>query len=866
MFTLISQLKLRYKLSLILLIPTLGLLYFSIYTLWDRFNTAQEMQDLQELSQVVLKSADLVYELQRDRGLSEMYVRNNGEQFSQDMKVEFARTDKKLLEYHTLINGLNNRRFYPALKSYLDEADKSLNGLPTLREEVNKLNLTIDQVLQRYVSINQPLFALINAATMLTSNKNLFLKGIANLRMIQAKEKASIERYVLLKVFTRKSFDTGEYRDFVELVDAQKLYLEQLNVYADSIVYKKIAETTANSSVMRQAEEFRRTAYNSLDGVQENVNPDEWFKIQSDKVDLMKQFEELLTNDFSETAKILGAQATQDFQYSLWLTLAILLLSGVLGYKVLVSITRPVAQAVGISKAIAEGNLDNHIVSKGKDETGQLLSTLAVMQTQLRNQIFEEKRIADEALRINRALESVSTSVLIADDKLQIIYVNEAAIHMFAKIQDTQEDRQILSWREQLEGKSLMQLYQSANLTYDWMESLSSTYHMRLSIGGLELDSTANPIINKQGKRLGVVIEFTDHTAEVATEQEVGKVMQSAANGDFSQRIVLNNKAGFFKNLSAAFNQILDYNQRMIQDLTRVLGALAKGDLSQNIENVYAGTLEQLKNDINATVGKLTSVMSAIKSTSESVNAAASEISNGNISLSQRTEEQAASLEETAASMEEMTGTVQQNADNARKATQLASSARERAKQGQTIVSGAVDSILKIRHSSKKVADIIGVIDEIAFQTNLLALNAAVEAARAGEQGRGFAVVASEVRNLAQRSASAAKEIKQLIQDSVVKVEEGTKLVGESGKALEEIVTAVQRVNDIISEIAAASAEQSAGIHQVNKAIAQMDEMTQQNAVLVEEVSSASQSMSVQAQALKEHIAFFKVSGREEAR
>ncbi|MEN9461354.1 MAG: hypothetical protein RIS84_1374, partial [Pseudomonadota bacterium] len=657
MFNFISQLKLRYKLSIILLIPTLGLLYFSIYTLWDRFNTTQEMQDLQELSQVVLKTADIVYELQRDRGISEMYVRNNGEQFSQDMRVEFARTDKKLVEYRDLISNLGNQRFYVSLKSYLDDTDKALNFLPALREEVSKLNLTIDQVLQRYVGINQPLFALINAATMLTSNKNLFLKGIANLRMLQAKEKASIESYVLSKVFTRKSFDTGEYREFVELVDAQKLYLERLDVYADRDVYKKIEDILKNNAVMKQAEEFRHTAYNSLDGVQENINPDEWFKTQSDKVALMKQFEELLTNDFSETAKSLGEQAAQDFQYSLWLTFGILLLVGVLGYRVLVSITRPIAQAVGISKAIAEGNLDNIIVSKSKDETGQLLSTLAIMQTQLRNQIFEEKRIADEALRINRALESVSTSVLIADDKLQIIYVNEAAIHMFAKTQDTQDDRRVLSWREQLEGKSLVQLYQSANLSYEWMENLSSTYHIRLSFGGLELDSTANPIINKQGKRLGIVIEFTDHTAEVATEQEVGKVTQSAANGDFSQRIVLNNKAGFFKNLSAAFNQILDYNQRMIQDLTRVLGALAKGDLSQNIENVYAGTLEQLKNDINATVGKLTSVMSAIKSTSESVNAAASEISNGNISLSQRTEEQAASLEETAASMEEMTGT-----------------------------------------------------------------------------------------------------------------------------------------------------------------------------------------------------------------
>jgi len=250
--------------------------------------------------------------------------------------------------------------------------------------------------------------------------------------------------------------------------------------------------------------------------------------------------------------------------------------------------------------------------------------------------------------------------------------------------------------------------------------------------------------------------------------------------------------------------------------------------------------------------------MDEINNSATSVLSSSHEIAQGNTDLSQRTEQQASSLEETASSMEEMTSTVRQNADNARQANQLAAGTREQAEQGGKVVSQAVTAMTGITESSNKIAAIIGVIDEIAFQTNLLALNAAVEAARAGEQGRGFAVVASEVRNLAGRSATAAKEIKELIEDSVVKVEQGSKLVDASGQTLEEIMTSVKKVSDIIAEIAAASMEQSEGIEQVNKAISQMDEMTQQNAALVEEAAAASESMGEQAGNLNEMVGFFK--------
>jgi len=264
---------------------------------------------------------------------------------------------------------------------------------------------------------------------------------------------------------------------------------------------------------------------------------------------------------------------------------------------------------------------------------------------------------------------------------------------------------------------------------------------------------------------------------------------------------------------------------------------------------------------INQLADNLTETVSKVKLAAEEIHRGAQEISAGNSNLSLRTEEQAASLEETASSMEEMTTTVKQNADNAGQANQLAMAAREQAEQGGMVVGKAVQAMSGINDSARKIADIISVIDEIAFQTNLLALNAAVEAARAGEQGRGFAVVASEVRNLAGRSATAAKEIKDLIQDSVKKVEDGSLLVTQSGQTLEQIVISVKKVSDIVAEIAAASREQSLGIEQVGRAIMQMDELTQQNAALVEQATAASQNMTTEASALNEMMARYDSTG-----
>jgi methyl-accepting chemotaxis protein-1 (serine sensor receptor) len=306
----------------------------------------------------------------------------------------------------------------------------------------------------------------------------------------------------------------------------------------------------------------------------------------------------------------------------------------------------------------------------------------------------------------------------------------------------------------------------------------------------------------------------------------------------------------------------------LIQAIMRPLNAavtlatrVANGELDGSVHIERDDELGKLMQALKNMTENLSKIVTEVRNAADTVGSAAKQISAGNNDLSQRTQEQASALEETASSMEEMTSTTKQSADNARQANQLAAGTRDQASQGGQVVSDAVQAMSEINTSSKKIADIIGVIDEIAFQTNLLALNAAVEAARAGEQGRGFAVVASEVRNLAQRSATAAKEIKGLINDSVEKVHSGSKLVDASGETLNEIVDSVKKVSDIVAEIAAASQEQSSGIEQVNKAIMQMDEVTQQNAALVEEAAAASKSMEDQALKMVELMSFFRTAG-----
>jgi len=478
----------------------------------------------------------------------------------------------------------------------------------------------------------------------------------------------------------------------------------------------------------------------------------------------------------------------------------------------------------------------------------------------------QEKVAAAANSRIKAALDCVSSNVMMADADNVIIYTNDSVMRMLRNA-EADVRKELPSFNtDTIVGSSVDIFHKNPAHQKSMLASLKDTHRAQIVVGGRTFALIANPVLDAQGNRQGTVVEWADRTEELAFEDIVDGTISSAVAGELTGRIDLSGREGFIAVVSTGINQLLDIFENVLKDAAASISELAEGRLTRKIETEYFGSYDSLKRDINQTIDKLVEVVSEISESGLSVKEGASEISSGNTNLSQRTEEQAASLEETSAAMEEITTTVQQNAANAVQANTLARGARETAENGGAVVGTAISAMQAISESSNKINDIIGVIDEIAFQTNLLALNAAVEAARAGDQGRGFAVVADEVRSLAGRSATAAKEIKELIKDSSERVKEGSDLVNKSGETLDEIVTAVKKVNDIVAEISTASDEQATGLDEINKAMGEMDEMTQQNAALVEQAAAASESLSSQAENLEALISFFDTGMQQAAR
>ena len=484
-------------------------------------------------------------------------------------------------------------------------------------------------------------------------------------------------------------------------------------------------------------------------------------------------------------------------------------------------ITLPLRQATHVAESIARGKLDSRIGEQAHDEPGRLLESMARMQEQLHAVISGQREMA-------RRHDAGSTGYR----------MDETAFP----------------------GEYGLMVHETNTLVGAHVQTMDAVLAVvqRYAQGDLSADIARYP-----GEKAAITATVDAVKQNLGNiNGEIQRLAAAAAVGDFSQR---GDTARFdhdFRRMIGHLNAMMQVSDDNLGKLSQLLSAIAEGDLTARMHGDFQGVFATMRDDANATVAQLTQIVGQIQEAAGSINLAAGEIATGNSDLSRRTEQQAANLEETAASMEELTSTVRQNAEHARQANQLAIGAHTVATQGGHVVGEVVTTMAAIQTSSKKIAEIISVIDGIAFQTNILALNAAVEAARAGEQGRGFAVVASEVRTLAQRSAGAAKEIKGLIDDSVGKVAEGSQLVNQAGATMGEIVASVQRVTDIMAEISAASQEQSAGIDQVNQTVVQMDETTQQNAALVEEATAAARAMEEQATQLADAVAIFRLDNQ----
>lgn len=607
---------------------------------------------------------------------------------------------------------------------------------------------------------------------------------------------------------------------------------------------------------------------------------------------------------------------------------ALLLILGV-GVLVGTMASRPIRKTAANIKMLAEG--DYTIVIDGKDKSDEM--------GDMARSLDELRRSLDVNTRIKQALDVAASNIMMADENLNIVYINSAVVNFLKDAEkDIQKDLPQFAV-EGLVGKNIDIFHKNPSHQRNMLSKLAGTIKTSIVVGGRNFDLIATPLFNQSKERIGTVVEWIDGMAQgivnavkssqatiefethgtivtandnflkavgysldeikgkhhrifcksdYTASSDYKQFWEALARGESQQGDFLRiRKDGTELWINANYAPIRDLNGKVIKvvkiatDITasklallenergiaesvEVLKNLSAGNLMHKIEGEYKGAFGEIKSALNVTIDRLCEMVKQIVESAQSVNSAAGEISAGSTDLSQRTEEQASSLEETAASMEEITGTVKQNSGNAATANELSSKANKVANDGGKVVEEAVAAMGNIEASSKKISDIIGVIDEIAFQTNLLALNAAVEAARAGDAGKGFAVVASEVRSLAGRSASASKEIKALISESANQVQVGAGLVNQAGETLRNIVASVQQVAKIVAEISTASQEQATGIDEVNTAITQMDEVTQQNAALVEENTAAAQSMLEQARALEKLMSFFTIKESNE--
>ncbi len=687
MFAWFNNLKISARLMISTAVPVIGLLLFAASTMYQRYETATEMQHVHSLASLAPHISGLAHELQKERGRSAGFLGSRGTNFSAELPAQRKDTNKQLAATQTQLDAFDFS-FYPgSLVQALERARKHLNGLEDLRSEVDQFSTTVPKMAKSYTDTIMALLSMVEELQLSSTNDAVSKQISAYANLLQGKERAGRERAMGAAGFGSGEFKPKVYNNIVRFIEGQELFFSRFKRQATEKDVKFFEQTLQGSAVESVAR-MRAVALNSREtGNLDGITAGQWFKTITDKIDLMKKIEDHTASSLNTLATIGEDKAWADFRDNGVITAVLLLITAGLAYYVINSVTGPIGGMTDAMRRLSQG--DASVEIKGTERSDELGSMAQALQ-----------------------------------------------------------------------------------------------------------------VFQRQGEEN--------------------------------------------KKLEASQRQSAEHTLQAMNIIGAALANLADGELSTRVEEQLAEQFQKLGEDFNETAKQLQQTVSQVAESTSRMRSGTREISQASDDMARRTENQAATLEQTAAAVDEITSTVKQTADTARQATELVTKARGEAGNGGEIVRQAIAAMTSIEKSSKEVGDIIGVIDEIAYQTNLLALNAGVEAARAGDAGRGFAVVASEVRALAQRSAAAAKEIKSLISDSAKQVEHGVDLVQRSGAALELIVGEVSNVVDLVNDITSRAQEQATGLDEINSAIGQLDQVTQQNAAMVEEATAASRELATQ--------------------
>ncbi len=850
---LIANISLKKKITLAIAIPLIGLIGFAGVQIVHKIQEVGQTRMLESMSSLAVKISNLVHEQQKERGASAVFIGSNGQKFRAELSSQREKTDEEKENLLTYIEQIDTQQFGHGLSSKLEGMTSALKQIDSIRARIDNSDISLKDSVVYYTTLNEKGLGTIAIMAGISNDATLanYMSGYIN--FLRSKEKAGIERAVGAGGFAAGEFKPAAWDKFKNLIAIQDSSIEQFLNYAST----KQAEFYRNTMKGRSIEEVARmrrvasthgraTTENAVAAMAE-IDGGYWFTTITDKINILKKVEDKIATDILEQSSYIKAEAAQSMTLSLASALFASIFAIVFGYIVAKGILVPIAQTQESMSKLAAGDVQLDLpAAVGSDEISEMLNSLSDLKTSV-----------EASVTLESALNAVSSNVMMANAENVITYVNPAVVEMMRAAQeDIRKDLPNFDV-DKLVGTHIDDFHKNSKIST--VDSLNDKHHAALSVGGRSLEFIANPVFAQNGSRLGTVVEWNDKTAEHAVSEEIAEIISAAGKGDLSNRITLEDKEGFFLNVSKGVNNMAEVMQNVANDLASNLQSLSQGDLTARITTQYEGIFGQLKDDYNTTSEQLSEIVGNIKQISVDVGTNSNEMADNSGGLSNRAEQQASTLEQTAASMEELTSTVKTNADNAKEANTAAINTRTVAEKGSQVANEAGVAMEKINDSSKKITEIINVIDEIAFQTNLLALNAAVEAARAGDAGRGFAVVAQEVRTLAQRSAQSSKDIKALIDDSSKQVGEGVDLVKTAVESLQEIYDSIEGVAGLVGQIASASTEQATSLDELNQAVMEMDSMTQENASMAQQSKITAEGMQNKSGELGEVVSFFQL-------